>query len=383
MTPGSDPGADEAAAGGTERRSDGTAVGASRLLALAARLDEVVWVMRADFSEVLYVNRAFEELWGYSRGALADSVEGHLESVHPDDRDAVREAMRQQAAAVADGQDEEVRYDFRIVRDGEVRWVESVSFTVRGGMNQEPAIGGISRDVTERVRRERRLQEQVERLDQATSFITHDLRGPLNVAQGHLEQYRATRDPANLDAVGEAIARIETITTDMLELVSLESSSEPRTPVDVGQVVRHAWSTLGTPEATLEVVDDVTVTANASHLRSLLENLVRNAVGHGGSGVTVRVGALPGGEGFYLEDTGRGIPEAKRDSALEHGYSTGYGGTGTGLTIVQRVAESHGWTLSLAESAAGGLRVEFGHGGDAAGDDDRVEDGDAWFDAPE
>ncbi|WP_276261021.1 sensor histidine kinase [Haloglomus litoreum] len=372
---------DELASGTVEDGDDPRAVGAGHLLALADRLDEVIWVMRADFSEVLYVNRAFEELWGYSRREMSDSIEGHLDAIHPEDRDDVREAMAQQAAAVADGRDEEVHYDFRLRRDDQVRWIESVAFSIQGGMNHEPAIGGISRDVTERVRRERRLQEQVERLDQATSFITHDLRNPLNVAQGRLEQYRATADPENLDAVAEAIDRIEAITTDMLELVSLESSDEPRRPVDVGTIARRAWNTVDTREAELVVVDDVTVMADASHLRSLLENLIRNAVGHGGDDVTVRVGALPGGAGFYLEDSGRGIPEPERESALEHGYSTGYSGTGTGLTIVRRVAEAHGWDMSLAESAEGGLRVEFGHESGATADGGVDESEDGWFDA--
>lgn len=357
-------------------------IGAARLLALADRLDEVVWVTSADFSEVLYANRAFEDLWGYHRSEMSGSTTGLLDTIHPEDRDEVRETMRRQATAVAEGRDQEARSDFRILRDDDIRWVESVTFTIQGGMNQDPAIGGISRDVTERARREQQLQEQIERLDQATSFITHDLRGPLNVAQGRLEQYLATEDRENLDAVSEAIDRIEAITTDMLELVSLESSDEPRRPVDVGMVTRQAWSTVDTREADLEVVEDVTVTADASHLQSLLENLVRNAVGHGGGEVTVRVGPLPDGTGFYVEDTGQGIPEPERESALEHGYSTGYGGTGTGLTIVQRVAESHGWDLSLAETTEGGLRVEFrpanGVTEDEGGEGD--EPGGAWFD---
>jgi signal transduction histidine kinase len=84
-----------------------------------------------------------------------------------------------------------------------------------------------------------------------------------------------------------------------------------------------------------------------------------------GSGLTVRVGPLDGG--FYVEDTGRGIPPSERDRVFDHGYTTGDGGSGVGLTIVNRVAQVHGWDVSVGESREGGARFEFRDGG--AGED--------------
>lgn len=77
-------------------------------------------------------------------------------------------------------------------------------------------------------------------------------------------------------------------------------------------------------------------------LRTLLENLFRNVVGHGGSDVTVRVSLFDGG--FLVEDTGSGIPKDMREKVLEHGFSTGYSGSGFGLTIISRIADAHGGT---------------------------------------
>jgi len=73
--------------------------------------------------------------------------------------------------------------------------------------------------------------------------------------------------------------------------------------------------------------------------------------------VTVRVGDLE--DGFYVEDDGPGIPPERRDAVLEPGYSTAPDGTGFGLNIVQRIAEAHGWTLSITDGADGGARFEF------------------------
>jgi signal transduction histidine kinase len=90
----------------------------------------------------------------------------------------------------------------------------------------------------------------------------------------------------------------------------------------------------------------------------VFENLFRNAIEHGGADVTVRVGQLDD-HGFYVEDTGPGIPADVRDAVFEPSHTSASGGTGFGLTIVKRIAEAHGWEVEIAESAAGGARFEF------------------------
>jgi signal transduction histidine kinase len=105
------------------------------------------------------------------------------------------------------------------------------------------------------------------------------------------------------------------------------------------------------------VIDvDARIGADRGRLRQLFENLVRNAVEHGGDGVTVRVGELP--EGFAVEDDGPGIDPADREGVFDAGYSTDRHGTGFGLNIVEQIATAHGWNLRLTESETGGARFE-------------------------
>jgi len=73
--------------------------------------------------------------------------------------------------------------------------------------------------------------------------------------------------------------------------------------------------------------------------------------------VTVTVGELP--NGFYIEDTGPGIPEEAREDVFVAGYSTNEKGTGFGLSIAKRVAEAHGWEISVTEGSEGGARFEI------------------------
>jgi signal transduction histidine kinase len=65
------------------------------------------------------------------------------------------------------------------------------------------------------------------------------------------------------------------------------------------------------------------------------------------------------GDGFYVADTGPGIPESQRDAVFEPGETSNSDGTGFGLTIVKRVAEAHGWDVQVVDGADGGARFEF------------------------
>lgn len=89
----------------------------------------------------------------------------------------------------------------------------------------------------------------------------------------------------------------------------------------------------------------------------LEENLMQNAVEHGGEDVTVTVGDLD--DGFYIEDNRSGIPNDKRNIVFDVGYSTMTDGTGFGLSIVKQVADAHGWNIRVTDRSDGGTRFGF------------------------
>ncbi|MFB6077641.1 MAG: sensor histidine kinase [Halarchaeum sp.] len=128
--------------------------------------------------------------------------------------------------------------------------------------------------------------------------------------------------------------------------------------MDLESAAREAWRVVAADrsDATLVVADDVdTVAADPRLLRQLLENVLGNAVEHGGDDVTVRVDATDAG--FAISDDGPGIPAAEREHVFERGVTTNADGTGLGLAIVADIAAAHDWTLALTESERGGLRL--------------------------
>ena len=217
---------------------------------------------------------------------------------------------------------------------------------------------GITRNVTDRVTRERELQRQKERLDEFASVVSHDLRNPLTVAQGRTEYLAEQYDDEHFEAVLRSLARMEEIISDTLLLARQGQVVAEMEPVALTGLVGRSWDNVATDEATLAIEESVTVSGDPSRLQHLFENLFRNAIDHGGAAVTVRVGSLAD-RGIYVEDDGPGIPDADRETVFEPGYTSESDGTGLGLTITERIAEAHGWTVDITDGSDGGARFEF------------------------
>ena len=268
---------------------------------------------------------------------------------------------------------------------------------------QRPTVEALAQWVAyefERHRYEMELQRQIDRLEEFTSVVSHDLRNPLNIAQGRTELATAACDNEHLAVVDNALDRMEAIIEDSLTLARQGRTVETKASIEIAELLDRCWRVVDTGEAELRVVDDFRVHGDPDRLARIFENLFRNSVEHGstssqtGSGdsvehgstssqtesgdsvehgerdVTIRVGLLAvmytstraetdGTFGFYVEDDGPGVPSDRREDVFDPGETTHPDGTGFGLAIVKRIAEAHGWSVSLTESIDGGARFEF------------------------
>ena len=227
-----------------------------------------------------------------------------------------------------------------------------------------------SRDISERKAYERRIERENERLDEFASIVSHDLRNPLNVLSGYLRLARETGEESYFDRCESALDEMERLIEDVLTLARQGDAVGSVDPVSLDELAtRYANDAFGPIEgdggdgangaeggsATVVVETERDVFADPGRLERLLQNLFRNAAEHGGDRVVV--GDLP--DGFYVEDDGPGIPADRRDEVFESGTTTSASGTGLGLAIVARIAEAHGWEVTLTEGEAGGARFEF------------------------
>jgi signal transduction histidine kinase len=247
------------------------------------------------------------------------------------------------------------------------------------------------RDVTELERRRSELDRENDRLDRVTDTISHDLRNPLNVADGYLELAEESGDSQDFERVRDALDRMDNIIEGALRMARTDLQAPKRSDLELGEIAERAWLNVVTNGATLDLdCANATVRADPDQLESLLENVFRNSVEHGSTGdqngrrsgggveqestsadsmarqeggerevdrVSITVGVLEDRDGFYVADDGPGIPEAERHEVFERGYTTSDTGTGLGLAIVADVADAHGWEVELVGSGAGGARL--------------------------
>jgi len=237
----------------------------------------------------------------------------------------------------------------------------------------EDVVLAMLRDVSERRQYEQDLTRQVDRLQRVARVLSHDLRNPLNVAEGNLELAAETGELDRLDEVDTAHDRMREIIEEALTMVRSGSEVESVDAVDLAGFASDCWGNVATADATLDVVSPGVVYADEDRLTHVFENLFRNAVEHGstnpdsqarqdavehgGESVTVRVGVED--DRFFVADDGPGIPPEDRESVFELGWTTEDAGSGLGLNIVADAATAHGWTPTVSESEDGGARFEF------------------------
>jgi len=229
---------------------------------------------------------------------------------------------------------------------------------------------GYAKDVSKRMQYKKRFEEERRRFDKFASYVSHDLRTPLQIIVGALERAREGDEEA-LDRIERATDRVGEIIDDLSSLskgdqADTSFSAEVLDALDIGvsttelpSLVESVWQ-LDSPEtSTLEVEmpAGTEIVAEMETVRPLVENLLKNAVDHAGPEVTVRVGTMA--RGFYVADDGPGIPPEERDRIFEEGYTTDEEGSGTGLTIVSETVKQQGWEIAVTESTSGGARFEI------------------------
>ena len=301
--------------------------------------------------EIVDVNQNAVEFYGAeSKAELIESVDGLFV-------EGSTEALAAEWAAIADGA---TRFRAEVPAQklsGEEHRELLDLFVPEESADDYSRVYVIGTDITEQKKRERELERKNDRLDAFASVVSHDLRNPLNVAEGRLALAREACDSDHLDTVGDAHDRMESLIDDLLTLSRQGKPVGETEPVDLGTLSEGCWGIVSTTGASLRVETDRQIRADPSRLRQVFENLYRNAVEHAEPGVTITVGDLA--DGFYVEDDGPGIPEDERANVFEMGYSTTGHGTGFGLSIVREVVEAHGWEISVTESGDGGARFEI------------------------
>ncbi len=207
----------------------------------------------------------------------------------------------------------------------------------------------VFKDITERKRMEQSLLDTNDAIRLINKTMRHDLMNELTVTGGGLELYRMKGSERALGLAENAVERAIKLIQNMKTLESGLLSGRSFRVYDVREVAAKVLGTFDLP-STIEGPPALVEADEA--LPSVLENLVRNAVVHGGN-ERLKVQISTGEEECMVSvmDWGTGIPEEVRSRIFEEGFKHGSsGGTGLGLYIVWKVMRRYGGSVSVRDN---------------------------------
>ncbi len=207
----------------------------------------------------------------------------------------------------------------------------------------------------------------------------HELRTPLAALDLQVQLVERAPDAAEhataLAALRAGLSRMTHVVQQLLTLARTGPDAEANLagePVRLSELVAQAIADhallaeakqidLGAARA----AEDAIVRGDPASLRTLLANLVENAIRHSPAGGRVDVDAGVEADRPFLEvsDRGPGIPEDERERVFDRFYRRAGSdtGSGLGLAIVKAIAERHAARVVLHDTPGGGLtvRVDF------------------------
>src|SRR6202167_4463327 len=283
-------------------------------------------------------------------------------------------------------------------RDGKETVVSYNATTFHDRERKLQGVFAAARDVTERKRFERALQENNVELERAKaaaekanlaksdflSSMSHEIRTPMNSILGMADMLWESQLDAEqtryVEVFRRAGASLLVLINDILDLSKIEAGhlDLERVEFDLEEVVNQAMELTGVrarakgillvshlaPGLATALIGDPT------RLRQILLNLLGNAVKFTESGevsLTVRnhASGKSGEIEFAVSDTGVGIPPEKLETIFDDftqadaSTTRKYGGTGLGLGISRRLVESMNGRLTATSSPGEGSTFRF------------------------
>ena len=217
-----------------------------------------------------------------------------------------------------------------------------------------------------------RLQRSFEQATRFSADAAHELKTPLAVLQGILEQgvqeaEPGSREQRRCEQLLEEVQRLKAITQKLL-LLSMADAGQLRLAlqdVNLSRIVEDVCDDaeiLG-PNLSIgrAISSDIIVQGDKDLLRQVVQNLATNAIRYNDTGgrVLFELRCKPDGVVLRVSNTGPGIPESDRERVFDRFYRVDKarerdkGGAGLGLSLARELARAHHGELSLVEGPAG------------------------------
>lgn len=312
-----------------------------------------VWEWDVGTDEVRWSDQV-AAIHGMKPEMFSGTFDGWIATIHPEDRERAREAIRK----VLHG-DGHYEAEYRKVRpDGAVLWTFTrgvVSFNADGTPSR---LIGVSMDITSRKLAEEALRrsESLVTAGRMAATIAHEINNPLEAVTNIV--YVAHSDPGTPEHVrgllGEADRELRHVAHIVRQTLGFYREDVPPGPVAMAELVEHVVEIYRRKiEAralrfSTQVPADLVAHGVSGELRQVIANVLANSIAaapHGGE-IAVIGGQTATGCELVITDNGPGVPESLLSRLFEPFFTTKTNlGTGLGLWASRQIARKHGGEL--------------------------------------
>jgi len=198
---------------------------------------DLMWIVDPRAQKLLYMNSAYERIWGRPAGPLYEDLAHWMDGVHPEDRQRVAESSRHADAAGL------YQVEYRVIRpDGRLVWVRGRGFPLFGTDGHMRYLAGFAEDIT--------LARVNEELEQAHRVAQERLERIVATAPGAVHSYCRDADgqgrfvfasPAIRDLLGVDPATLVERRIDLLDLVHPEDRALVERSLRESAELGSAW----------------------------------------------------------------------------------------------------------------------------------------------
>lgn len=327
---------------------------------MAQTIEEVFWMTNAEKTKMLFINSAYEKIWGRSRTELYNHPHVFIESIHPNDRQRIIDALPKQPL----GQYNET---YRVVSpDGTTRWVRDRAYPIKSHDGQILRYLGIVHDITLEVEAEEALNiertkslqnSKLASLGELSASIAHEINNPLAVISATLsllEKYK--NDP---QMISEKLEKAIRATDRIIKIVSgLKKFSHMSTdaPFEIKDLSLIVNESLALVDSKLqlhavsihpELKPDMFILCNDVEIEQVIVNLINNSIDaikkYENKWIKIILSSSETDVFLDIIDAGHGLSPEIQKKLFEPFFTTKPigEGTGLGLSISKGILNNH------------------------------------------
>ncbi len=322
-------------------------------------------------------NRAAERLYGYK---AAEVISQSISILVPPDRPLeIQEILNR----LKQGEKIEELETVRVRKDGQHINVALTISPIKNGSGKIIGASSIARDITERRRAQRQIEEASRLKSEFTSTVSHELRTPLAISKEALSLILrgkvgdvAEKQKEILILANANLDRLAFLINDVLDFAKMEAGKLEvhKELIDIIPILQESYDGWKLKADSQKI--DLRLTApdkpiillvDKIKFLQILANLLNNALKFTPEGgrINLRVEDMPAVVKFSVMDTGPGIAQEdiqklfQKFQQLKRTPGPGYQGTGLGLNIAESLIKIHGGTIHVESELGKGSQFVF------------------------